>query len=229
MLEALEATVDRIRGILDTKNAARDRALTSSRELTRHCANSIRASHRGDHELALQLLASARLIVERLTTELAEHPDLYHAGYTQDALKELAEANITSALIRSQPLPVPEELKVPVAAYLNGMGEAMGEMRRYVLDLLRQGGQLARCDQMLEAMDEVYGVLVTLDYPDTLTGGLRRTTDMVRGVLERTRGDVTSAAGQDALQRCLHGLREQLALDAVGSSVTIAQLDDLDE
>jgi len=134
---------------------------------------------------------------------VADHPDLYHAGYTQDALKEFAEASMTYALITNGPLPTPEELGVPPAPYLNGLAEAMGEVRRYVLDIMRRG-EIDRCEQMLQIMEEVYGVLVTVDYPAALTRGLRRTTDMVRGVLERTRGDLTVAVRQEALQRALH-------------------------
>ena len=209
-MERLSEIIEGVRAGLDSKNAARDRALLASRELTRYCANTIRAAHRAEYEPAAQLLAQARDIVERLRVELKDHPDLYYAGYTQDALKEFAEASITCALITDQPLPTPEQVHVPSPAYLNGMGEAMGELRRYILDLMRHGGNVQRCEDMLRTMDEVYSVLVTLDYPDTLTGGLRRTTDMVRGVLERTRGDLTVAARQESLQQALRDVQQQL-------------------
>jgi translin len=137
-----------------------------------------------------------------MVSDLAEHPDLYHAGYVQDALKELAEAHITYALVASRPLPSPEELNVPPAAYLNGLGEAMGELRRHILDVIRHG-KVGRCERMLQVMEDVYSALVTVDYPDALTGRLRRTTDMVRGVLERTRGDLTVATRQETLRRAL--------------------------
>jgi len=196
------------------KNHARDQALARSRELIRHCALTIRAVHRGEFAGAAELLATACAEASRMVGDLADHPELYHSGYTQDALKELAEASITYALITDQPLPTPEELHVLPATYLNGLGEAMGELRRYILDVVRHG-EVGRCEQMLQAMEDVYSVLVTIDYPDALTGGLRRTTDMVRGVLERTRGDLTVAARQDAMQQALH----EFEMRVTGSNV----------
>jgi translin len=203
-LEQLESITDRLQAALEAKNAAREQALARSRELIRHCANTIRAAHRGEGEHAAALLSEAREAARQMVEGMQEHPDLYYTGYTQDALKELAEASITHALILGRPLPTPEELEIPPPAYLNGLGEAMGEMRRHALDLLRRG-DVALCEGVLQVMEDVYSVLVTIDYPDSLTGGLRRTTDMVRGVVERTRGDVTVAVRQDALQ---HALRE---------------------
>jgi translin len=169
----------------------------------------IRAVHRAEYDEAAGLLASARRAAQRLVDDLEDHQDLYHAGYTQDALKELVEASITHALITGQPLPTLAELDVLPPTYLNGMAEAMGEMRRHILDVLRHG-EVGHCEQMLQVMQDVYSVLVTVDYPDALTGGLRRTTDMVRGVLERTRGDLTVAARQEAMQRALHEFEQRV-------------------
>ena len=157
----------------------------------------------------MDLLATARQTAQGMVKDLDDYPDLYHAGYTQDALKEFAEASITYALVTSKPLPAPEELGVPPAAYLNGLAEAMGEMRRHILDVLRHG-EIGHCEQMLQVMEDVYSTLVTVDYPSALTRGLRRTTDMVRGVLERTRGDLTVAARQEALQRALHDFEKKV-------------------
>jgi translin len=210
-LERLDSIIEPIRSHFERKNAARDRTLATSRQLTVHCARSIRATHRGEYDLATELLATAREEAQQMASDLAEHPDLYHAGYTQDALKEFAEANITFALITDRPLPAPEELGVLPAAYLNGLAEAMGELRRYILDVIRHG-QVGRCEQMLQTMQDVYSVLVTIDYPDALTAGLRRTTDMVRGVLERTRGELTMAVRQEALQQALREFEERAGL-----------------
>jgi translin len=208
-LERLEDIIERAHSYFEAKNAARDQALARSRELIRHCARTIRATHRGEYEEAAELLSTAREAAKCMVHDLGGHPDLYHAGYTRDALKEFAEASITYALITNQPLPTPEELDVPPPAYLKGLAEAMGEMRRYVLDVMRQG-EIGRCEQMLQVMEDVYSVLVTIDYPDALTSGLRRTTDMVRGVLERTRGDLTVAARQEALQSALHRFEKRV-------------------
>jgi translin len=209
--EEIAHVVEEIRARWTAKNLARDSALQHARELTRYCAHSIRATHRGEFPLAAELLASARAVAATVQKELASYPDLNEAGYTQDALKELAEAHIVYALVAGQPLPTPEALGVDDAAYLNGLGEAMGELRRHVLDLIRRG-QVERCEPFLNVMDEVYTALMTLDFPDALTGGLRRTSDMVRGVVERTRGDLTVAIRQEELQAALRALEERIRL-----------------
>jgi len=201
-LEDLEAVVEKIRQSLEAKNEAREEALKHSRRLIRHCALSIRAVHRGQIEEAAELLSMAKAIAAELKEAVADCPDLYHAGYTQDALKELAEAAITCALVNDKPLPTPDELGVEYAAYLNGLGEAVGELRRYVLDLIRQG-RVERGEKMLSIMDEVYGILVTFDFPEAITRGLRRTTDMVRRGGEQTRGDLTIAMRQEKLREAL--------------------------
>jgi translin len=193
------------RAELDRKNAAREEALRRSRELVRTCATAIRAMHRHEFDSAQSLLHEAHQLNNLLCTTLHGHADLYWAGYVQDAQKELVEANCTFALVNGQALPDPVALGIAPAAFLNGLGEAVGEARRYVLDLLRRG-DFDDCDQLLEAMDEIYSLLVTLDYPDALTSGLRRTTDNTRGILEKTRGDLTLALRQEALVRALRAV-----------------------
>src|SRR5688572_2683071 len=177
---------------LETRNAAREQALSQSRELTRTCANTIRAVHRRDYEQAQKLLATAKALSEGLAQNLAPYPDLFYTGYVQDAQKEYVEATATLSLIGGTPMPSPQEIGVAVAPFLNGLAEAAGELRRFVLDKLRRG-ELDGSEVLLQLMDEIYGLLVTIDYPDALTGGLRRTTDLARGILERTRGDLTFA------------------------------------
>ncbi len=208
-MHTLSSIFETIREDFERRSALRDETLRRSRELIRHCALSIRAIHRHEWDEADRLLETARQAASLMVNELADHPDLYFTGYTQDALKELAEAHIVNALVRGQPLPSPEHLRIEYPAYLNGLGEAMGELRRYVLDLIRRG-QIAEAEPLLETMDEVYSYLVTVDFPDAITGGLRRTTDMVRGVLERTRGDLTVAIRQDQLRSALAALEARL-------------------
>jgi translin len=208
-VDDLEAIAEAIRARLVTKNAAREAALTMSRELVRHCAHSIRAVHRGEFAAADQLLATAWGLVQQLAGDLSPHPDVYSAGYVQDALKEFAEARLVYALVRGEPLPDPASLRLSDAAYLNGLGEATGELRRYILDALRRG-QPERSEEILQAMDDVYGVLVTMDFPDAITGNLRRTTDVVRGIMEKTRGDLTYALRQQELEAALHNLEDKL-------------------
>lgn len=194
---------------LEGVNAARERALAESRQIVRLSANTIRAVHRHDFEEAGGTLADARRMNDGLAELLADYPQIYWAGYMRDAQKEFAEANITLAIIASTPLPAPADIGVENSVYLNGLGEAAGEMRRYALDAMRRG-DLERSEQILGVMDEIYGLLVTVDYPDAVTGGLRRTTDMVRGVLERTRGDLTVALQQRTLTEALERVEAKL-------------------
>lgn len=201
--------MERIRTDLTRKNEVRDLTLARSRTLIRHCANSIRATHRREYELARQLLDEAKAAGETMCAEARIYWDIYHAGYVQDALKELAEAAITLALVTLEPLPDPDALGIEYAAYLNGLGEAIGEMRRFALDSMRRG-DLDEAERILEVMDEAYSYLVTVDFPDALTRGLRRTTDMVRGVTERTRGDLTTAVRQEQLRSALRAFEERL-------------------
>ena len=187
---------------LDRKNAAREQALRWSRELIRACANSIRAIHRREFQHADQLLGEANALNEQICTVLADMGDLYWTGYVQDAQKELVEAHSTYALVKGDALPDPTTLGIAPAAFLNGLAEAVGELRRYLLDRLRRG-EVDGCERLLGAMDDIYSLLVALDYPDALTGGLRRTTDSTRGILEKTRGDLTLALRQEALVEAL--------------------------
>lgn len=207
-MQELDVIAEHVRRNFEAKNAARDAALAASRELIRHCALSIRATHRAEHDEATRLLSQTREIAARMKGSVAAYPDLYFTGYVQDALKEMAEAHIVHALITDEKLPDPDALGIDYAAYLNGLGEAAGELRRYSLDIVRHGSS-ERCERVLAAMEDIYSLLVTMDFPDALTGGLRRTTDMVRGVLERTRGDLTIAARQEKLEKTLHDFEDK--------------------
>ena len=155
------------------------------------------------------MLAAARRDAQAMVEPLADHPELYHVGYTQDALKELVEAHLLYAFITGGPLPAPAELAVTGATYLKGLTEAATEMRRFALDLMRQD-RVEEADPYLEMMDEIYSLLVTVDFPDAVTGGLRRQTDVLRGVLERTRGDLTTAMRQEKMQAALRRVEERL-------------------
>ena len=195
---------------IDASHAARERALATSRALVRQCANTIRAVHRGEFAEAAKLLAGAATTARDLRAGLADAPALLFAGYTQDALKEYAEAAVVFALLQGDPPPGPLALQVDSAAYLNGLAEAASELRRAILDGLRHG-EVARGEALLDVMDEIYGMLVTVDYPDAITGGLRRTTDALRAVLERTRGDMTAALRQEQLSAALAALETRLS------------------
>lgn len=211
-MHKLEEISERIRLSFEARTTARDQALAQARTLTRHCANAIRAVHRDEHEQVLANLDHAHLLAETLRTNLGEFPELYYAGYTQDALKEYAEANIVAALVTNNSLPTPEDLNLEYATYLQGLAEAAGELRRRCLDILRHGHS-QEAERLLSHMDDIYAVLVTMDFPDAITGGLRRLTDLVRGVTERTRGDMTISLRQEKLEDSLRRLEQKLGDD----------------
>ena len=198
-MENLNTVVDQIRAELEARSAVRDDAIRRSRTLIRYCANSIRAMHRGEFDQAKELLDTARRAAVEMVDDVQDHPGVYGAGYTQDALKELVEAFAVYAMLRRKPLPTLDDLGVTVdyPAYLKGLAEAASEMRRAILDTIRKG-DLERGELLLEDMQEVYSAMITIDFPDAVTGGLRRTTDSLRAVLERTRGDLTLTKQQTA-------------------------------
>jgi translin len=206
---ALEPAVARIAAHFTEKHQARETALAACRRIIRSSANSIRAAHRGDYYAAGVLLAEAAEAHAEVIDALGEHRDIFHAGFVHDAQKEYAEAHTTLALLSGAPLPRPDELDVEDAAYLNGIAETVGELRRAVLDRLRFG-DYDHCESLLQAMDDIYSALVTVDFPDAMTGGLRRSTDQARGILERTRGDLTMAIVQrDAMRAAGYVAQEE--------------------
>lgn len=205
LTENLDSISERLRLNLAVKDAAREKALPLCREVIRYSSQSIRAVHRQEFQRASELLKTARDLLTEAEQALSDGIELANTGFLRDAQKEYAEGRITTALVTGNPPPDPDELGVNAAAYLNGMGEAVGEIRRYLLDSMRKG-DLSRGEELLGAMDDIYNVLVTMDFPDAITGGLRRTTDMVRGVLERTRSDLTLAIRQDELEARLDKL-----------------------
>jgi len=194
---------------LEQKHAARERALPRSRSAIRQCANSIRAIHRHEFTTAERLLQEAGKLLAEMAEDLREQQDVFYAGFVQDAQKEYAEAATFLAMSQNQPLPLASDLAIDWAPYLNGLGEAVGELRRYVLDQLRRNN-IENGEKYLSQMDDIYALLTTIDFPDAITSGLRRTTDTARGILEKTRGDLTVAVGQAQLQRSLLALQQEL-------------------
>ena len=183
-------------------HADRERALRLAREIVRNSANSIRATHRAEFESASDLLGMAAGLAREAIDLRDRQPRVYYGGYVEDALKEYAEAAISLAIVERRPIPTASDLGIGAAPYLGGLADAAGELRRFILDALRTD-EFSRCEEILDVMDEIYTVLVTMDYPDAVTRGLRRSTDMVRGVLERTRGDLTIALRQKRLEERL--------------------------
>ncbi|MEK6751076.1 MAG: haloacid dehalogenase [Chloroflexota bacterium] len=215
-MNKLEKIAEQIRKNFDARTAARDNALAQARQLTRACSLAIRAVHRDETDTMNAHLQEARQLADALRDSLAAYPDLFYAGYTQDALKEFVEANVTCALIRNEPLQTPEELVVEPSTYLNGLAEVIGELRRRTMDILRHGYS-PEVERLLGYMDEIYSVMVTMDYPDAITNGLRRQTDLARGIIEKTRGDITFSLRGEHLEQAIGKLIVQLNDDQAGA------------
>lgn len=199
LTENLDTYADEIRQGLAATDAAREKVLPVCREAIRYCSRSIRAVHRQEMDNARELLVEARRLLDEADLAVTNESELSRAGYYRDAQKEYVEGNVVLALINGLPVPSPEALGVDAVPYLHGLGDTVGELRRYLLDSMRKG-DMSRGEEFLGAMDDIYSILVTMDFPDAVTGGLRRATDMVRGVMERTRSDLTLAITQKELE-----------------------------
>ena len=208
-MDQLSNLADEIREEFEQINAARDLAYQRSRKLISLCARAIRAVHREEWETAESLIAEAKEANDTMVAEVRDYPALFFAGYTQDAVKEFVEANLTYALVRNRPLPTPQEMGTESNTWLGGLAEAATELRRRILDIIRHGRN-EEAERLLDVMDSIYSTLVTFDFNDKITGGLRRRTDTVRAVLERTRGDVTTSIRQTELEQALKTLEAKL-------------------
>ena len=206
----LQSISDFARASFTETHEVREQALRLSREIIRTSANSIRATHRGELGSARSLVEEVAETAGRLHAIRETHPRVYYAGYVEDALKEYVEASTVLAFVEGSSLPGPEDLGVDAAPYLGGLSDAVGELRRSILDSLRRN-DVTRCEELLDIMDEIYTMLVTMDFPDAVTRGLRRSTDMVRGILERTRGDLTMALRQRSLEERLAAFQSSVA------------------
>jgi len=209
ILAELKTICDKIRKEFDKKDSGREKGLTRSREVIRNSANAIRAVHRGEFDEAKALMEDSAKLLAEADEALKDHPDVYYAGFVQDAQKEHAEAHQTYSRIRGEPLPDPDDLKVSYAPYLNALGEAVGELRRYALDGIRRN-DLGWGEGILANMDEIYYTMSSFDYPNAISRGLKRTADVTRSLIERTRGDITNAVRQQRLESALADIESRL-------------------
>ncbi len=213
-MECYRAICEKIRAQFDVKDNARERALVLSREVVRHSANAIRAVHRRQFAEAHEVISAIHHLVEEMNAVLVPFPEVKYAGFVHDSQKEYAEAAIFLSVVTGEPLPDPDLLGIDYPAYLHGVGDATGEMRRLILDRIREGASAARTtEELLNAMDEIYLELISFDYPAAITAGLRRITDVLRGTIERTRGDLSAAIAQQRLQAALDRMHERLDAD----------------
>jgi translin len=205
----LNGIASEIRARYDAKMSAREKGLHGSRAAIRLCANSIRAVHRGEMDLARDLQKQALAELDEARAAMESHPQIYFAGFLQDAEKEYAEALATYAIINHDEIPGPEDVGVGDSPYLNGLSEVIGELRRHLLDIIRHG-DIARGEELLQAMDDIYYVLVSMDYPDALTSGLRRSTDVARSIMERSRGDLSITIVQRGVQEAIERAQREI-------------------
>lgn len=205
----LDGVGGKIRASLDAKHKAREIAIPKARQVIRSSSVAIRAIHREKFDEARKHLGEAKESLVQAQEALRNYPEIYFAGYLQDAEKEYAEGMATYALVTGEELPDPDDLGVGYPPYLSGLGEAMGELRRHILDIIRRG-KLTEGEKFLTVMDDVYYFLISYDYPDALTPGLRRVTDLARSVLEKTRGDLTTTVRQHDLREVMERLEQEL-------------------
>jgi translin len=194
--------VQQARQELDGVNGAREAGLAACRRTVRAAGSAIRAIHRREPSRYEELLSDCETALREAQRVMAPYPAVAYAGFLHDAEKEYSEAVLTSALVAGGALRTHSDLRVGLPAWLNGLAEAASELRRHLLDRLR-AGETETAEQLLASMEDVYEALVGVDYPDAVTGGLRRTADALRAVLERTRSDVTTTMLQVRLQHAL--------------------------
>jgi len=209
MISSLDDLAEDISRYFEAKDQAREEALQLTRVVIRRCGAAIRSVHRGEFDRAQELTNKAGEVLIRIQDLLKDHPDVRYAGFVDGAEQEYAEARIVYSIITGQSTPTPEEIGVEMTGYLGGLGDTTGELRRHVLDLIRQG-RPEEGEVYLGAMEEIYHLLMLFDYPDAITKGLRRKGDVARSLLERTRGDLTNAIGQKKLEVQLKELEERL-------------------
>ena len=202
----LSTRIEQVRADLDAANQARELALPGCRAVIRHCGSSIKAVHRLQFDRAADPADAAEAELRQVQAAVADHPAIEHAGFLHDAEKEYVEARAVRAFVDGVTVPSASELAVGGPAYLRGLAEAASELRRHLLDRLREG-DVARAEQLLGLMDDTYDALSTVDYPDAVTHGLRRTLDALRAVLERSRGDLTTSVLQLRLQQAIESDR----------------------
>jgi translin len=209
MLGRIDEFADEAREQLESIHRDRESAYTTSREIVQAASATIKAVHRGEFDEAGGQVARTRELYERMMAAVHASPEIGYSGFVGDAAREYAEAAQVLALIADDDLPGPADIGVDSADWLNGLGDTVGELRRHVLDLIRRD-EVDEAEKYLEMMDEIYQTIMSFDYPESVTKGLRRRSDQARGAVERTRGDLTNALRQSRLEKRMRQLEEAL-------------------
>ena len=208
-MTSIDDLAEEISATFEAKDRAREEALALTRAVVRRSGAAIRSIHRGELDRALDLAGEAGISIAAILDLLKEHPDVRYSGLVDGAEQEYAEARIVFSLITEERIPHPQEVGVEMTSYLAGLGDAVGELRRHILDLIRLG-RPEEGEAHLAAMEEIYHLLMSFDYPDAVTKGMRRKGDVARSLLDRTRGDLTNAIGQRRLEVQLREVEERL-------------------
>ncbi|CAJ38123.1 haloacid dehalogenase [Methanocella arvoryzae] len=209
MNHGIEEICDRIRARFDAMDKAREQSLALSRKITRNSGDAIKAIHRGEWDQSAKLIDETRSLVLQVNDILRDFPDIYYSGYVGNAQTEYAEVSILNAVLHGENIPSPDELQVDYAAYLNGVGDTIGELRRHILDQIRTG-RPEEGEKYLDLMDELYTELMSFDYPDAITHGLRKKTDVARSLIERTRGEITNALQIKDLKDAMGSFKQKI-------------------
>ena len=206
-MHGIREICDNIRIRFDEMDRAREQSLNVSRRIIRNSGDAIKAIHRGEWDQADALVSETGAMVRQVNDLLCSFPDIYYSGFVGNAQAEYAEVSVLRAVLKGTDIPSPHELNIDDAAYLNGIGDAIGELRRYILDLIRKG-RAGEGEKYLDIMDEFYTELMSVDYPDAITHGLRKKTDTARSLIERTRGDLTNALQVKDLKNAMKELEK---------------------
>jgi translin len=187
---------------LTQKEKVRENAQQNMRKATSLSKQTILLMHQKKYEKARKSIETAKEIISKLQESAKEYPYIIYSGMFSAALQEYAEANIFQGLIQEARFVTPNEINVPAVDYVLGLADVIGEYRRLVLDVLREG-DAEKGEECLKTMDEIYIELMAMDEAYMLVPGLRRKCDVARRIIETTRGDITQEVRRKSLENYL--------------------------
>jgi translin len=191
-MKNLEKIIDKIEKSIDDKDRIREKALRHSREIIINCRKAIQLIHQGQTEKAKMHLRKASAKLASLYDITGNYPELFHAGYVENAAQEFVEAKCLLNIIQGKNLPDPDKLQTTYSSYLLGLCDVVGELRRKSLDSILVGSA-EEANKYLKLMENIYDAIIKFDYPSSLVP-IKRKQDQVRGIIEKTRGELAVAS-----------------------------------
>jgi len=210
-----KSDIDRIQAELLSYDKAREKLQELTRNATRLCGWAIIQVHRGNIAQATKTLNDAKESLDELQGLLSAHSELPQLGQALVAFQEYAEARLVFQMKKNGKLASLREVGTSSTAYLLGMLDFVGEMRRMTLDELRCGNA-DKAQKLLSTMEKVYEDLMSLDRTSILPN-FRRKLDAARRILETTRGDVAIDLRRISLEKALRSVERKLGRAPKGS------------